>query len=196
MNNSRKSKKILGYSGAIILLLILIDQLTKYLAVIKLKDQEPFSVIDGVFEFRYLENQSAAFSIDPVSILHKIFHFSYFDANPDAFLKCKMVFFILLTLIVLFFLAVIYQRVPWNRRFMPLNIIMIGFFAGAIGNLIDRIVHNYVIDFFYFRLIDFPVFNVADIYVTLAAVGLILAMFFYYQEEDYELIFSKKSKKP
>lgn len=194
MNNSRKSKKILGYSGAIILLLILIDQLTKYLAVIKLKDQEPFSVIDGVFEFQYLENQSAAFSIDPVSILHKIFHFSYFDANPDAFLMCKMVFFVLLTLIVLFFLAVIYQRVPWNRRFMPLNIIMIGFFAGAIGNLIDRIVHNYVIDFFYFRLIDFPVFNVADIYVTLAAVGLILAMFFYYQEEDYELIFSKKSK--
>ncbi len=52
-------------------------------------------------------------------------------------------------------------------------------FCGALGNLIDRIVHNYVIDFFYFSLINFPIFNVADIYVTVAAIALIIAVFFH-----------------
>lgn len=194
MNRNIKSKKALVISGFIILALIFIDQITKYFAVTRLKGQESFSVIDGVFELCYLENQSAAFSIDPISILHKIFHFSYFDANPDAFLKCKMLFFVILTIIVVLFVAFIYRKVPGNRRFLPLNMILIGFISGAIGNLIDRIINNYVVDFFYFRLINFPVFNVADIYVTLAAAGLILAIFFY-NEEDYELIFPPKSKK-
>ncbi|MDY2590860.1 MAG: signal peptidase II, partial [Agathobacter sp.] len=66
--------------------------------------------------------------------------------------------------------------------------------AGAIGNLIDRIVNNYVVDFFYFKLIDFPIFNVADIYVTIAAFLFIVLGFFYYKEEDFEIIFSKSKK--
>ena len=64
--------------------------------------------------------------------------------------------------------------------------------GGAIGNLIDRVIHHYVIDFFYFSLINFPVFNVADIYVTLSAIALIIVMFFYYKEEDFSLIFTGK----
>ena len=70
-----------------------------------------------------------------------------------------------------------------------------GFFAGAIGNLIDRMIHHYVIDFFYFSLINFPIFNVADIYVTLSAIALILVIFFYYKEEDYAVFFSSKKSK-
>lgn len=87
-----------------------------------------------------------------------------------------------------------YQRIPLNRRFLPLNIIAVGIFAGAAGNLIDRVIHHYVIDFFYFSLINFPIFNVADIYVTLSAVALIIAVLFYYKEEDFSLIFTENCK--
>ena len=76
-----------------------------------------------------------------------------------------------------------------------INLILIFFVAGAIGNLIDRIVNNYVVDFFYFKLINFPIFNVADIYVTVAAFAFIILGIFYYKEEDFEMIFKKKDKK-
>ena len=52
-----------------------------------------------------------------------------------------------------------------------------------------------VIDFFYFSLIDFPIFNVADIYVTVAAFAMILLGMFYYKDEDYDLIFPSKKEK-
>ena len=66
--------------------------------------------------------------------------------------------------------------------------------AGAFGNLIDRVFRGYVVDFFYFKWIDFPVFNVADIYVTLSAIALIIVVLFYYKEEDFSLIFTGKLK--
>ena len=47
-------------------------------------------------------------------------------------------------------------------------------------------------DFFYFRLIDFPVFNVADIYVTVSFAVLLLLVFFQYKEEDLEFFWKKE----
>ena len=191
-----KSKKIMGFSLLLVAALVVLDQITKYMAVIHLKGREPFVLINGVFQLRYLENQSAAFSFDPVTLIHRIFHISYFDANPAAFLSCKMAFFVILTLAVLVLLVVIYRRIPWNRHFLGLNLTLIGFGAGAIGNLIDRVLRNYVVDFFDFTLINFPIFNVADIYVTGAAIALVVIVIFFYKEEDYEMIFPpKKSKK-
>lgn len=191
----RKSRLLMIKSTIVVFFLIVFDQITKFIAATNLKDTSGISVIDGVFELKYLENQSAAFSFDPISLLYKVFHITYFDTHPQFFLNCKMAFFIILTIIVLVVVAVFYQRIPWNRRFLPMNIILIGFFAGAIGNLIDRIIHNYVIDFFYFSLINFPIFNVADIYVTLSAIALIIVVFFYYKEEDYAIIFASKKTK-
>ena len=57
--------------------------------------------------------------------------------------------------------------------------------AGAVGNMIDRIANGYVVDFLYFELINFPVFNVADCYVCVAAVLLIYCLLFRYKEEDF-----------
>ena len=65
--------------------------------------------------------------------------------------------------------------------------ILLFFMAGAIGNFIDRIINQYVVDFFYFKLINFPIFNVADIYVTIAAVFMLFFGLFYYKEEDFEI---------
>ena len=189
-----KRGRILWFSYLGVIAGILLDQITKYLAYTKLKGQDAFVIIPDVFELRYLENQSAAFSFDPVSLLHKIFHFAYFDAHPDAFLVCKMAFFVVMTIVVLVLLAILYRRIPWNRHWLAMNLILLGFMAGAIGNLIDRVIHHFVIDFFYFRLINFPIFNVADIYVTIAAFALIIVIFFVYSEKDFSSVFPSKKK--
>ena len=106
-----------------------------------------------------------------------------------------MIFFVVVTIAVVVLLVILYKRIPSTKRFFWMNIMLIFFIAGAIGNLIDRIVNNYVVDFFYFKLINFPIFNVADIYVTVAAFAFIVLGIFYYKEEDFEVIFPKRDKK-
>ena len=192
---NRKSNKFMGLSFLTIVMLVVLDQLTKFLAVIKLKNSIPFVLIDGVFELKYLENQSAAFGFDIVSLFQRIFKIKYFIENPDAFLRTKMIFFVVVTIAVVVLLVILYKRIPSTKRFFWMNIMLIFFIAGAIGNLIDRIVNNYVVDFFYFKLINFPIFNVADIYVTVAAFAFIVLGIFYYKEEDFEVIFPKRDKK-
>jgi signal peptidase II len=151
------------------MLLVAFDQLIKYLVVIKLKGNSPYVLISGVFQLEYLENRGAAFGI----------------------LQNQRVFFYicaaLIALVVLYF----YHRVPMESRFLPLRLCAVFIISGAIGNVIDRIRLNYVVDFLYFKLIDFPIFNVADIYVTLSAIALILLVCVYYKEEDLERIFHR-----
>lgn len=191
----KKTNKFMGLSVMTIIMLVILDQLTKFQAVVKLKNGSPFVIIDGVFELRYLENQSAAFGFDIVSFFQKIFKIKYFTENPEAFLTAKMVIFAIVTIAVVILLMIFYSHIPQTKRFLGINLILIFFVAGAIGNLIDRIVNNYVVDFFYFKLINFPIFNVADIYVTVAAFAFIILGIFYYKEEDFEMIFKKKDKK-
>ncbi len=189
-----KSNKEMAWSVIFIIQLAVLDQLTKYLAVLFLKGKEPFVLIRDVLELRYLENQSAAFGVDLLSILQNLFHFSYFEEHPEAFLNFKMAFFVLLTLLVIAFFLWIYRRIPHNRHFGWANAVVIVFCAGAVGNGIDRLFYHYVIDFIYFKLIDFPIFNVADIYVTVSVFSLIILSFFYYKEADFEVIFPPKKK--
>lgn len=144
--------------------LILADQGTKYLAVLRLKEQEPFVIIKGVFELRYLENHGAAFGV----------------------LQGRRELFMAITALAMAFLVYLYGRLPAERRFNPLQWICIALFAGACGNFIDRLIHNYVIDFFYFSLINFPIFNVADIYVTCAMALFIILFLFYYKETEID----------
>lgn len=190
-----KSRKNILISWLIITLLVAIDQITKFLATAFLKNGEPISLIDNVFELHYLENQSAAFGVDLILIIQKTFRFSYFVEHPDVFLQVKMFLFIILTIAVVILLYALYLRIPKERRFRYIDWILIAFIAGAIGNLIDRAIHHYVIDFFYFKLIDFPIFNVADIYVTVSAFFIIVLGLFYYKEADFERIFPSKEKK-
>ncbi|MDD6157040.1 MAG: signal peptidase II [Lachnospiraceae bacterium] len=190
-----KSRKNILISWLIIAFLVGVDQIAKFFAATFLKNSEPLSLIDNVFELHYLENQSAAFGVDLILIIQKIFRFSYFVEHPDVFLQVKMFLFIIMTIAVVFLLYALYLRIPKERRFRYIDWILIAFIAGAIGNLIDRAVHHYVIDFFYFKLIDFPIFNVADIYVTVSAFFIIVLGLFYYKEADFERIFPSKEKK-
>lgn len=179
MDSSRqKSKKMLlcrnlvGIVATIVL--IFFDQLTKLLAVQHLKNQAPFVLWDGVFELNYLENRGAAFGI----------------------LQGQKWLLIIFTVVVLLLMTYLYfKRIPLEKRFFWLNVIIVLFFAGAVGNFIDRLVQDYVVDFFYFKLIDFPIFNIADIYVVIAAFLLLVLGFFYYKEEDFEQILPSKKQK-
>ena len=177
-------------AGIIALILVAIDQLTKYLAVINLKQSSTgvFVLVPGVFELRYLENQSAAFGVDLLSIIQNIFHFTYWSENPLAFLRAKMIFFSVITIAVVILLCVWYRKIPVSKRFRLLNVVVILFIAGALGNLIDRIVNNYVVDFFYISLIDFPIFNVADLYVSFCTAILIIFVLFFCKEDDLKFI--------
>ena len=74
--------------------------------------------------------------------------------------------------------------IPQERKFLPLDILCVLLLSGAIGNFIDRVSQSYVVDFIYFSLIDFPIFNVADCYVSISAVLLFILVLFYYKEED------------
>ena len=189
-----KSKKTICISAILVVVLVALDQITKQLAVTFLKGKDAFPIIKDVFELKYLENQSAAFGMDPISLLHKIFSFEAFNDNPELFLNVKMIFFIILTIAILAFFCFIFIRIPDEKRFKFMDYILIFFSAGAIGNFIDRVSLNYVVDFFYFKLIDFPIFNVADIYVTCSAFFLLFLGVFYYKDEDLDKIFPPKSK--
>ena len=83
-----------------------------------------------------------------------------------------------------------------DKKYLPISIACVFILGGALGNLIDRVRLGYVVDFLYFKLIDFPVFNVADIYVTVSVIVLILLMIFKYRSnEDIEFILGDKKKK-
>ena len=154
---------------------IILDQYTKFLAVTHLQDAA-IPIIDGVFELRYLENRGAAFGM----------------------LQNQQVFFFIAACTMLVIVAILYVRLPQTRRLLPFRICMILLAAGAIGNMIDRMRMSYVVDFLYFKLIDFPIFNMADIYVTISAIGVILLILFYYKEEELDeffQVFSWKRKK-
>ena len=164
-----KAPKLKGI--LLILFLVLLDQGTKYLAIRYLKGTSGISLIDNVLNLRYLENRGMAFGLLQNKIL-----------------------FLVLTCIV-FFVAIIYLfiKAPATVYYRPLLYTAAIVFAGAMGNFIDRVFRGYVVDFIYFSLIDFPVFNVADIYVVCSGVLLIILVCFKYKnDEDYDFLRIKK----
>lgn len=192
----RKTSKQFYLSTVFVAILVAFDQITKKLAVLYLKDKPAIPIIKDVFELEYLENASAAFGMDPISLLHRIFQFEIFNTNPQLYLNVRMGFFYLLTIVMIILLGLLYMRIPSEKRFRYLDWIVLFMIAGAIGNFIDRAVQQYVVDFLYFKLIDFPIFNVADIYVTCSAIALLILGLIFYKDEDFEKIFpSKKNSK-
>ena len=165
--------KRVGFALISFLLLILFDQWTKSLAVANLMNQEPFVIMKDVFQLRYLENRGAAFGM----------------------MQGQQTFFVISALIAVIVITYVYFKLPWEKRFHPLRAVVLFIAAGAVGNLIDRLVLGYVVDFFYFELIDFPIYNVADIYVTCATVILALLILFYYKEDEFDCLFPKKKEK-
>ncbi len=155
----------------IIIPLLALDQVTKYFAK-KILAERTIPVINGVLEFRYLENRGAVWGS----------------------LQNQLVLLIAVTIILSAVLLVFYFKIPEGKKNLPLVYTVPIILAGAIGNFIDRIVYNYVIDFIYFKIINFPIFNVADIYVTCSTILLAILIIFYYKDEDFQWMQFKKAK--
>ena len=96
------------------------------------------------------------------------------------------------TVLILAVLAFYYNRMPLEKKYQPLRVVGVLLGAGAVGNLIDRMVQSYVVDFLYFKLIDFPIFNVADCYVTAGAILLAILILFVYKDEELGFLSLKK----
>ena len=79
-----------------------------------------------------------------------------------------------------------------------LKIIAVFVAGGAAGNLIDRIVLGHVVDYIYFEIIDFPLFNIADSCLTISCILLFILSLTYYKDEDFvflEQLFRRKKDK-
>ena len=143
-----------------------LDQFAKALARSYLKPgggAKDIPLIKGVFSLSYVENPGMAF----------------------GFLKDARWLFISLsiavTLVIIWAVARLNPRKTWFM--LGLSFVL----GGAVGNLIDRVFSGYVVDFFYFRLINFPVFNLADSFVTAGAV--MLGIYFVFFERNKRIFY-------
>ncbi len=152
-------------------ILLGLDQGTKYLARAELMEGSSLPIIPKVLKLFYVENYGAAWGL--------------FSG------RASLLSFI--TLVSVIALIYCFFKIPSETKYTPLRVIIVGIAAGAIGNnLLDRIIHGYVIDFIYFELIDFPVFNVADMYIVIGTALFVLLILLKYKEEDFEFMKRKK----
>lgn len=156
----RKSKEYL-IALLLTILLVMIDQFTKQLAIVYLKNED-IVILKNVFRLTYHENTGSAFGI------------------LQGFKK----FLLLSSTVLAIGIIYLYARLPYGKKFTPLKVCAIFVLSGALGNIIDRINHSFVVDFFYFELVNFPVFNVADVYITVSMAALCFLILIYYKEEE------------
>ena len=84
---------------------------------------------------------------------------------------------------------------PDDKKYTIMHILLVMIASGAFGNMIDRLRHDYVVDFIYFVIINFPIFNVADIYVTVSTFLFVILFLFYYKENDFSFLSFRQQKK-
>ncbi len=135
-------------------ILIIIDQIIKNWAVEQLMPVGTMPLIPGIIGFRYIENTGSAFSL---------------FANHQTFLT----WFTAIILVGLF-LFLLFKRPKSNVEYISLLFV----FAGGVGNWIDRITRGFVVDFFDFQFMNFAVFNVADIFITVGCGVFLLSMIY------------------
>ncbi len=154
--------------------LIVIDQLTKYAARTRFSDGSDISVIPGTLRLLLHKNTGAVWG--------------FLSGTKHSILYLSIA-----TLIILALIIFIYFKIPDTKKYAPILLIITFIFSGAIGNLIDRVCLNYVTDFIYVELINFPVFNVADCYVTVSVFLLCYLILFKYTDSDLDFFSKKKN---
>lgn len=142
--------------------LIAVDQITKYIALTSLKPVGNMTFIDGFMDFTFVENRGAAFGI----------------------LNGKTWLLLLLAVVICAVLVVAMSKMPDTREYKWLKWTLMLILAGAVGNIIDRLLKGYVVDFFEFTFITWPVFNMADIYVVVGTIVMALLVIFVIKEDD------------
>ena len=143
-----KNKYLIVFSTALII--VLLDQITKFFIKTNFQLNESFSLIKSIFHLTYIQNTGAGFGI----------------------LKSQTLILIFISLIVI---GVILYYISSIKEKEKLLQILVGFvLGGTIGNLIDRLTYGFVIDFLDFQI--WPIFNFADSFVTIGVIGLIICL--------------------
>ena len=171
VNHHQKMSFSKCMSGDIFLLILLVaaDQGAKWLSYLYLKGQPSVSLIPGVLELHYLYPEKQG------------------NWRLECFRECVL-FFAIVSVLFLGVILYAWIRIPKERFYLPLLTIATVLAAGALGNFIDRFFRGYVIDFIYFSLIDFPVFNLADVYVVVSGIFLILFVCTKYRDDDFAFL--------
>lgn len=156
------------------LVLIGIDRITKRWAVSSLLGKDAIELIPGVLELYYLPNGNtgAAFGI----------------------LSGHRILFLVIAFIVVAAIVYLIWNMPDPSKYKTVEILLVFIAAGGMGNMIDRFVNGYVVDFIYISCINFPIFNVADMYVSVCTVILALIVLFRLKEDDYNTLESAYAK--
>lgn len=168
MQESKKKAYLFLCIAAV--LIIAFDQITKLLIVNTYAVGEGTPLISGVFELLHIHNSGSAWGM----------------------LSGKTWLLTIISIVLSAALIYVYHNIAAGKYYFWLRLCIAFIFGGAIGNMIDRIRLGYVVDFLYFKLIDFPVFNVADIFVTVPVILLILLVIFRYHGEDFDVILGDK----
>ena len=138
--------------SAIIVCGIGLDQLTKLIAINRLKPIGTFPIIEDVFHFTFTTNDGMAFGM----------------------LDNQRWIFLTISTITIIIMGIILYTGRLSNKLYTVSVSMI--ISGGIGNMIDRLTTGEVVDFLDFRLINFAIFNIADTIVCIGAGILILAM--------------------
>lgn len=136
----------------LLIIILVFDQLTKTLISSKMELFQSISVIENFFSITYVQNTGAAWSI----------------------LEGNMMFFYMVSVVALFLMIMFYRSNDCDKISEWGIVLMLG---GTIGNFLDRLRLQYVVDFLDFNIFgyDFPVFNVADICLCIGVGVLILS---------------------
>lgn len=160
-----------------VIAVVLLDQWTKYLTVTKIAD-ERIVLWENVFELVYVKNNGMAWGM----------------------FQNMQWLFVVITPIVLGLITWFYLKMPYEKKFVPMRVLTVMLTGGAIGNLLDRMFRGefckgHVVDMFYFKAIDFPVFNVADSFICVSFALLAILVIFKYSDDDFDRMFHLKKKK-
>jgi signal peptidase II len=170
---THRKKMFLLLDLCILVILIIMDLFTKRQAILFLKDKPAIPIIQNVLELQYLQNHGAAFGI----------------------LQDQKAFFILIAILIVLIIGYVLFLIPDDKKYNIMHVLLTGIAAGACGNMVDRFRTGYVVDFIFFKLINFPIFNVADIYVTVCTFLLGVLCLFYYKEDDFSFLSFKQPRK-
>ena len=166
-----------------VLIMVGLDQWIKYLTILYLSDGREVKVLGDALVITYVQNRGMAWGL----------------------FQNGQVIFAILTPIAIAAILFLYVRTPWEKEYRPIRIAEVMLIGGAIGNLIDRIFrfdptdgkifHGYVVDMIYVKAIKFPVFNVADMFVTVAFFLMIFLLIFVYNEDEFNKCFGNFPQK-
>lgn len=165
-------KKFLIIDLIIILLLIITDRIVKYFATEMLENRSSIVLIEDVLQLTYIKNTGGILGI----------------------LQNQALFIIFIAAVLIFIVIYLLLRLPDKPKFNIMHVILSCLLSGALSNMFDRIRFGYVIDFIYFIGIDFPIFNCADILISISTVILLFLLIFYYKEKDLEFLTFKQKR--